>query len=521
MEFIPYRTFEASGYVNSQQLTCIDGVPTVLWIDSEITDGNSVLRPNSSHIKYSVLNGNDWGEEATIKTVNGAVDSFAAGTVEGNLAVAYLTGNKVFQITANGNGQQLADKVEGRLRFGRLPGTNEDSFLWNGDDVLESATGQTVEVAGITKEYVVIGNKIYYSSATDSGASLHVLKYDAGKWGLPIQLTNEEGYLENLNVVSLSGDDFTLGMMTNVSISEQTVNDSKEFVISKVMPVNDLQISEVSYEEEGLIPGDSMPLTVTIVNSGDHEVDAIDLSIDNEAVHAEECDLKPGDSLEIETSIVCPEEMTTYSVSVNEPNEDDYNPEDNLYEIKVGHPDVETTLEHIQTGSNHSVMATIMNNGIETASGKATLTDADGTVLMEHAFKGLASGDSQVILWPFDVSEVGIDGKDFYVQIILDQEEMNVYNNETSLYIPGRDVAGESVTRSESGTEVVIRCKRDLTGFSWCASYDGNGKMRTVVRTPLQAGENKIQLQDKDFDSLKVFVLDNENMPLCAAIKQG
>ena len=84
-------------------------------------------------------------------------------------------GRNLYLLTASGQ-ERIAENVSGSVTYARLPGADKASFLWNGENVLTSSDGNNAEVPGISGEYTVSGNNIYYSAATEGSANLTVLQ---------------------------------------------------------------------------------------------------------------------------------------------------------------------------------------------------------------------------------------------------------------------------------------------------------------------------------------------------------
>lgn len=161
-------------------------------------------------------------------------------------------------------------------------------------------------------------------------------------------------------------------MHTTVTISEDEVDDAKDLVWTQILPVSDLKLSDVSFDADALVPGETLPVTFTVTNSGDHTVSSLTLTADGVST-AQDCRLLPGESAEFTVNITCPSEKQIVTFEVQEHGQDDYTPEDNTAACTVGSADAEVELALLQIGSRKFLQAVVVNRGLEPASGASCL----------------------------------------------------------------------------------------------------------------------------------------------------
>jgi hypothetical protein len=415
---------------------------------------------------------------------------------------------------------KLASGVNGNVSFGVLPGTATADFIWNGEDVL-CTTSSSVEVSGITGEYVVVGDRIYYSTSTGDSANLTVVTYENGAWSLPIQLTDGQRYLENLSVATLNGTDYVLGMHTQATIGDSSVTTEKNLVWATVQPVSDLKLVDVYYDVDAASAGETVPVTLTVTNAGDHVVNSVAINLDGESLQTETCALAPGESVDLTVSLLCPSQLTTYEFTVSETAlGNDFTPDDNTQTIKLGYADVSVELAYQQIGASKALVATVTNQGIEDASGSVSFFNASGDVVSTSEFEDLASGDVAVAVYSLEQDFDGIDGGDVSASVTIEQEELYTYNNEATLHINAAYTPTKisSATHSENTVDASIYCEAEIQGTAYCAAYDDAGKMLSVSSQPLIPGQQnnlKFTLESTDVATVKIFVLDPQNAPLC------
>ncbi|MGN0993957.1 MAG: hypothetical protein ACI4PD_02460, partial [Butyricicoccus sp.] len=378
LEFTESTTYPGQSYAHLQQLTAVNGQPVLIWADSEVSDADSVLFSPRSRICTAEWSGDAWSEAREIAQVDKPVLALAAGELDGTLAAAYLqdrdgasdttADHDLYQLT-DGEAICMQENVLGKLSFGAIPGQDSAGFLWNDADALCSNLG-SVSVPGITSEYAVTGDSIYYSSATGANANLFVVKYQDEQWSAPIQLTKDgTRYLENLSAVRWNERDFVLGMHTYAAIYDSVMT-YKNLVWAVVQPVSDLRLESVDYDIGSACAGESVPVTLSVYNAGDHAVTQIDILCDGTKQQTASCTLQPGAYGEFEISLTCPESCTEYTFRVEETGKsgDDFTPDDNIGTVRLGYADVSVALTEERVGTSRSAVAILTNQGVETAS---------------------------------------------------------------------------------------------------------------------------------------------------------
>ena len=512
-----------TGYVHSQTLSVVDGTPVLAWADTEVTDENSILAPETGSIRYAVCSGGVWGDAATL---TGAVpEQLAVGEYRGQTAVAYTKDGTLSCVTANGTVMDLADDVTGRVTYGTLPGAVSPAFLWNGENTLNASDGTAVAAEGITKEYAIVGDGVYYSAADEDSANLMFLPYQNNAWGLPIQITGDARYLENLSAAGLNGQDYVFGMSTAVTISEETVEDAKNLVWSQVMPVSDLRLEDASYDVKNAAAGTKTAVTLAVTNAGDHTVTGFDIFVDNSKIQTGACSLAPGESMDTEITITCPGELTSYTVEVVETGKDDYHPDDNFQTVTMGYADAVVDLEYHQIGARKALVATVTNEGISPASGSLLFCGRNGDVVAESTFEDLTCGDAAVARYEFAADAANIIDGDVSVMAVVDQEEYDTFNNEASLFVskPDQPTAIQAVTISGQSVTGDIFCSgEDIGAMACCAFYNDQGRMletKTAAVTADQKNTLSYPLPDGT-KTVKWFVLDEDGSPLCESAEK-
>lgn len=512
LAFTAQKTYQSNEYMHLPTLSCVNGTPVLAWAQSAVTNEESVVNPTASAVYTAEYRGGAWLDARKAADAAG-VGSICIGAQNGAPAVAYTADGKLYC-----DSRLLAENVTGRAVYGRLPGTDAESFIWNAGGALHDEAGNTVPVEGLGRDFVIVGDSIYFNQSNGANANLAALHYDAANqnWSAPILLIGDEQYLENLNAASLNGRTYALGMHTTVTISEDEVDDAKDLVWTQILPVSDLKLSDVSFDADALVPGETLPVTFTVTNSGDHTVSSLTLTA-NGVNTAQDCDLLPGESAEFTVNITCPSEKQIVTFEVQEPRQDDYTPEDNTAACTVGSADAEVELALLQIGSRKFLQAVVVNRGLEPASGSVLFAGPDGQTLAERTFQNLTYGGTVIAEYEPD-SFAALYGEDVTATVRLQQDEPNMLNNTDS--VPVLLTSTEILSAQRTGTAVTaeIACMQD-GARAICAFYAADGRLLRTVIQPLESGKiNSLTFQiDSNAAQAKLFVLDAKNAPAAPA----
>lgn len=512
LAFTEQKVYQSDNYMRLPALSCVNGTPVLAWAESAVTDEESVVNPAASAVYTAEYRGGAWLDARKAADAAG-VGSICIGAQNGAPAVAYTSDGKLYC-----GSRLLAENVTGRAVYGRLPGTDADSFIWNADGALHDEAGNTVPVEGLGRDFVIVGDSIYFNQSNGANANLAALHYDAvnDHWSAPILLIDDEQYLENLNAAELNGKTYALGMHTTVTITADDVDDTKDLVWTQILPVSDLKLSDVSFDADALVPGETLPVTFTVTNSGDHTVSSLTLTA-NGVNTAQDCQLLPGESGEFTVNITCPSEKRTVAFAVQESGQDDYTPEDNTAACTVGSADAEVELALLQIGSRKFLQAVVVNRGLEPASGSVLFAGPDGQTLAERTFQNLTYGGTVIAEYEPD-SFAALYGEDVTATVRLQQDEPNMLNNTDS--VPVLLTSTEILSAQRTGTAVTaeIACMQD-GARAICAFYAADGRLLSTSIQTLQSGQTNslsFTISDPNAAYAKLFVLDAKNAPAAA-----
>lgn len=509
-----------------QTLGTVNGKPTLAWAEAAITSESDIFTPAQTLIKLSTFDGTTWSAARTVTTLNHPLRQMVIGDT--GVAVLIDTDDdlhtsedtKLTLISTAGEKTELASGISGKIAFGKLPGETAAAFVWNAEENLVTSTGKTISAPGITSEYQVTEDGIYYSRAEESHADLVKLPYANGVWGEPMKLTNGGRYLENLQVAALSGNDYVFGMHTAVEITETNVTPDKNLVWARVVPVSDLRIDSVEYDRDIVTPGETVPVKVSVTNAGDHAVSSVMLAKDGE-MPVDGGALAVGESKEITVNVPCPEALTEYTFTVTEGEQTtaaDYTPDDNTVKTSIGYGNLSVTLSYEQIGEAKDLVAVVNNTGVGEASGKVVFYDEAGTAFGETKLGTVTAGDVVVVRFPVPEEFSSRFGGDVTAKVTTDSEELYDYDNIATLNIT--EVLKAEITEltaSDAGIAARVHYEgKENLATAYCAFYNENGKMLKARSAPLTVvtGEYRFEFVPGTVKA-KVFVLKNDATPMC------
>ncbi|MBQ6477940.1 MAG: leucine-rich repeat protein [Erysipelotrichaceae bacterium] len=467
LEYTELASYENDNYVYAPELSAIGGNTYLVWLSSEIADEHDVLLPSSASIHFVSYNGLTFGDVSS-HYVDSHVGSKEIGKISDDTVITYVANDGIYEWnTESDTSIVVAEDAEGKIVYDKLPSSDEASFIFYSNSSLNEIEGNSIEIEGLTNEFSIIGNTVYYSRATENGADLYMTEYDAmnDAWSPSICINEETGYLENISVCSTDGGTYLLGMNTKPQIGTESIDDHKDLVFMSISSVSDLVLDYVEYDTDILAVGEDVPLILHVTNNSDHAVNGVDIMLDNEFIINKEVSMLPGESVEIELTdiISCPGSLTSYDLYVAESEKADSHPEDNAYTVKIGYCDFELSVSYEQIGDSKSLLAYVENKGIETGSGIIRFFDVDGTQYNSFAFKDLEAGETTVVICDLESDFKGYNGGNVFVTVTALNEEQFTYNNSYTYFIPETIILVSSI---DLGDTYIMLYKRDTYSFT-------------------------------------------------------
>lgn len=456
LSFHQTAEYTSQGYAHGQTMTIVDGKPVLVWIDSITVTDDDVLWPSENTIySASCIDDGTWNTSGTalIQTHAPIVD-LAIGEEKGSLKIGYFSDRDgssttkddidLYEIEDNCD-VLLATNCTGSLQMDTTATSGEARFVWNEEDSLHFSDGTVVSAPGITREYVLLENCLFYSGDTDGKADIFLMYNCNGVWDRPVQMTDGGRYFENMSIAYLNGRYYALGMHTYPEIMEDNVTDHKNLVWAQIYSQHDIRLCDVGCETKMLNPGEPIEVTLFLENKGDNLVNSIYIA---EMEESYPCLIQRGEKVELTIEIPCPEELTEYSFTVSEQGESDATPEDNTGTIKIGYSDLSIEAQLANDNGKLSIIVIVTNEGIQPTKGTVLFAGVDGNELAHADVTVLKAGESGFAKLNLDSTIMPGFDIDITISIISTEEDLTDTNNVVRIAESFNSIGGSCGTQA-------------------------------------------------------------------------
>ena len=378
---------------------------------------------------------------------------------------------------------------------------------------------------------------VLYTVTTEQDSGIYG-RFDCGSgWGEPLLLQALPADTVPAALDAVFFDDCTLlAALTARGRSHSPLEGQADLRLYELMLPQDLAVTDVSYEEETLLAGQSLAVTVTLENRSLLRTGPVALRVtDENGLPLTEATVSPltasGGSADISLEVPLPESLSfsQLRVTANPKDWSDADPENNTKTctLRVVDPSLEDF--HIRMGADSAAAsAWVVNRGLALAEAvTVTLLSGDReTELASTTLETLAPGEGRLITWEAVPARDG----DLVWCTIAPSEQENISANNT---IYGRvlpsvvsGALSASITGvSASGGGLTVSFAADNTTASpaevrfLAAAYE-NGQMlcsavsQAVSLSSSHAGS--LQLDGAPASAeVRLFLLDHNSAPLC------
>lgn len=441
-----------NAYAHSQELTVVNGVANLVWLESTVSSDNDVLIPPTSQVVTAKIENGTWSDSSVMSTIDRPVVEMSIADVDSELSVVCVYDADANPTTADQqarvftsvstDGTELGAQSGSCVRYGAIPGYLSDTYYWREGNALVGPDGVLVEVPGLTDEYEIVDNVIYYSTPSDGGANLVRMVYDSKTkaWSAPVVVLSDKRYFEDLHIAVVDGQHYVLGLYTSVTIGENDqVDDDKQLVWKAVQHCADIDLVWVDFDDDGIKPGQKFDVTLYLANVGDQPIDQIDFKRDGKFFKHMTVDLPVGTTLPVTVSIDAPENLLSEFWSVELPNQLELNTDNNTYEAEYGHPDLTVGMQSDFYNGYPAVTVYVRNEGTAPASGVLTIADPNGTVVSTSQIGSLGNDEYAIVTYTPDRTRYsGVTVFTAHLDVEQGSGERRVWNNDDSvlLYYP-------------------------------------------------------------------------------------
>jgi hypothetical protein len=461
-QFEAQKTFSSkTAYYRYPKMTKIGNKMYLAWIS---TSGNDFFGQEDSELVYSEFNGT-WSEPRVLTTTK-AIGDYAIGELDGSFSALCsvdedcdfsTSDDRILSVFSQTKSVNVSTGESTNLQFVQLPGKAIKGFVWVNAGALNLYdTNRVVEICeiGSPESVSVLPDRILATIASDGASQISAAVYnvDSNSYGEFSPVTDQDKYIEKLSSATYKDVVYLLMTRKTVTVSENRVEDVCDLTYFRLNEVVDLGISFADFEQDQVVPGESLPVNVYVKNNGTVKVDSFELCVANEQNGMilntqEEVSILPGEEKIISVEVPLPQEMSLldYSISVHNPNSGaDQDNTNDAYVITLGYSDLALQVEMQKINEKNFAVVDVSNQGITATDGIVKMSYKD-RVIQYVGFDSLGRGDHQIIMMDvvngdFDESEVCLD-----FSVTAYRKEYYDYNNYAKAYLDFNDYMSDEV----------------------------------------------------------------------------
>ena len=547
----PVRLTENSVVDQTPILAVKDGNASVVWLRNSENDFTGLTGENR------IMSYTD-GETKTEVTLNEAVTWLDMAYIDGKLNIAYETdadvdfntledreiytcvGGAKNQITNNGI-------VDTHPTYGEFEGKTTLYYYSDGHIIyLNNGAEETVTDRAVTDQFAVVSNgnnqAVLWTAINDGSAEIHGALYENGKWSEDVQISDIGQRVKFPSAVMREDGSIFAAFNRTEKVSDGAdyyEDGQSDLCTIKVVPSYDLELTDAYIDE------DTMTVYATVTNSGELAVNSYTVTITDNGAKSEKTITEPlraGESAEVEIAYSKPEDLTEhdFDVAVTTSDGDEYNMQNNMAVLSVGHADIEVDNVAVNAEEN-KITADISNTGYTDAQGvtvRLRENSADGTVLDEQT-ADISVNETQSVEFDFDKTTMRFynPSKQLYITAEYDGEEASVGNNDGYAVITSPSGAADYQTEilsydkidgryminsvAVNNTDTELTCQLYTAVYSADGVLKGSGTVRAVIDANDDTGVDiSVPCEIESGDTIKAFMWKNQE-PLCNAAEMA
>lgn len=399
---------------------------TAVWVNNSQSD--PLGEAGTYSIMTSSLEEEGWSEPTVIHETTDYVTELSAGYVNESLTIAYSVqtndGYSDLYLIEDGQVKQLTE-----ADYARAIQFENRTFYWHSDGsvmVYDPVNQTTAEISPgsdqvITSSYQVISTEdqtaIVWHDGGEDQSTIYASFYQNGRWSEPISLTVSDDFIIQYMDVNRTNSGQWQLVINGLEYEEGEPKHSLIFVDQEMK--HDIELTSV-YADERLREGGIQPITFTVTNLGESEVNELTLKLENgEEIFEKKIatNIQSGETVFVTESfdLSSVRSETDFDVSVFTDGESDL--ANNEEALTLGLTNVSMEIKHYHLDDQIIVTATVANHS-------DTPTDV-AIKIIEDSLDGLV----------LDMKNIGrLDNENDYVYIYaIDLDHVN-YNEENSKY---------------------------------------------------------------------------------------
>ena len=429
------------------RITVNNGVLTAVW---QLNGSDPFGQNNENSLVYSTFDGSSWSEPTEIASgLNTIVDIAVQGDnvyyicdLDNDLNTA--DDRKLVKTTLGKDAQTIDSGILSSLRV-----TSDGILYWYSNGTFNKYYGTTVtsvingQISGATGRFAVVGNKLMFLSATDAGSDIYVIEYDSalGSYTEPVKYTDQTKYIDTFSAASVDGEIMAVMTRRDVTITEENVDDKCELAYTVLTERHDVSVRAIDYDEDAVVPGASLPVTVEIRNDGTEYLKSVDINVTDSTGSAVKTtcavSVAPGQTEEVTVNVPMKDRISigTYTFTASETGVADADSSNNSNSIKIGYCKLDVSVTPIVLDSVHYIIITATNVSNVASGGSLKIsnsTSPDNVKTVE--FESLEPGES--VIYRLEVNEELLGGRRSIVTVTAeaDAEQHDLYSHTENIY---------------------------------------------------------------------------------------
>lgn len=516
----------------------------VVWIQNSENDFTGVNGENSVMLCIN-------GEISTVYTTSEIITDFDCAYINDTLNIAVETDSDLDLNTledreiyalSDGNCVNITDNeiTDTHPVYASLNGKTTLFYYSDGSIVYNINGEMNTAVSGnaMTDQFTVVSNNefaaVLWTETHDGSAELFGVTYDGNDWGSNIQMSDLGAKIKYPSAVM--NDDGSIFAVFNrtekIPEEDYYIEGRADLCTINIIPSYDLEISDAYIDES------DMTVYATVRNIGELNADSYTITLtDSDSITVTE-PLAAGASKDIEVRYNAPEILTEGSIilGVALNNGEEYNTENNYYELSVGHADI--ALSDVATNDFDKITALISNDGHTDADNISVALregSVDGTVISTQNIS-LGAGENTTVDFSFDKSVMKFDSekKQLYITVSGDYDEISYGNNDGYVYISGigsePDYYAEIIDYNISDDKCIVNAvagnntESAINSILYSAVYSADGQLKSckLVNTYIEADNDTgvditLPCVIETNDIIKTFMWTDKMEPLAKA----
>lgn len=322
---------------------------------------------------------------------------------------------------------------------------------------------------------------ILYTVKSNDQSDAYVILYDdeTFEWGLPIQVTKQDKYIQNFNGAYY--DEMIVSVFNKTDVNNKTLFEKNDLCCAVIGERYDLMIENVIFEDLDVEPETEYPLVIDVKNNGTRRINSFNLAVSDQGsvIDAKTitASIKPGETYTIETSITTPPETqpSTLTVELDHDGVADADITNNVSDLRIGRANMFIDIETSAEETYNALYISILNKGYTPSSGSIVLYDENFNTVKTLVDSIDEIGYQETYNCSVVLDSDAFEGemyKAFFIGVIPSAEQYTNDYNATSIYLKNAlldedaqiDVTDAELTSSQEDVSLMENHRKTVAG---------------------------------------------------------